>query len=265
MELAGASALLTGASGGIGEAIARALTARGVSVKLSARRAEVLEQLRQELGGGAEVLPADLADRASVSELIERAGEVDVLVANAGLPGTGALDSFSPEELDRALDVNLRAPMQLARALLPGMVERGRGHLVLISSISGKVASPNSAVYAATKTGLRAFGQGLRQDLHGAGVGVTTVFPGFISDAGMWADAGLKTPAGVRTRSPEQVAAAVIKGIERDKAELDVAPLSLRAGALFAAVAPGLSARTQRLAGGDEISAELARRQADKR
>ena len=145
------------------------------------------------------------------------------------------------------------------------MVEQGRGHVVLISSVSGKVASPNSSVYSATKFGLRAFGQGLRQDLHGTGVGVTTVFPGFISDAGMWADSGLKTPPGVRTRSPEQVAAAVVKGIERDKAEIDVAPLTLRAGALLAAVAPGLSARTQRLAGGAEISAELARRQVEKR
>ena len=265
MELDGARALLTGASGGIGNAIARALNARGAKVKLSARRADVLERLREELGAVAEVLPADLADRASVSELIERSGEVDLLVANAGLPGTGALDSFSPEEIDRALDVNLRAPVQLARALVPGMVERGRGHVVLISSVSGKVASPNSSVYSATKFGLRAFGQGLRQDLHGSGVGVTTVFPGFISDAGMWADSGMKTPTGVRTRSPEQVAAAVVKGVERNKAELDVAPLTLRVGALIAAVAPGLSARTQRLAGGADISAELARRQAEKR
>ena len=265
MELRGAGVLLTGASGGIGNAIARALGAKGASLKLSARRAEVLERLREELGGEAEVVPADLADPASVTELIDRAAGVDVLVANAGLPATGPLDSFSPEELDRALDVNLRAPLQLARALVPGMVERGRGHVVLISSVSGKVASPNSSVYSATKFGLRAFGQGLRQDLHGTGVGVTTVFPGFISDAGMWADSGLETPPGVRTRSPEQVAAAVVKGIERNKAEIDVAPLTLRAGALIAAVAPGLSARTQRMAGGTEISAELARRQVEKR
>ena len=265
MKLDGASVLLTGASGGIGNAIARALHSWGASVKLSARRGDVLERLREELGGRAEVLPADLADRASVAELIERAAGVEVLVANAGLPATGSLDSFSPAELDRALDVNLRAPIQLARALVPGMVERGHGHVVLISSVSGKVASPNSSIYSATKFGLRAFGLGLRQDLHGTGVGVTTVFPGFISGAGMWADAGLKTPTGVGTRSPEQVAAAVVKGIERNKAELDVAPLSLRAGALVAAVAPGLSARTQRLAGGVDISAELARRQSDKR
>ena len=265
MELRGASVLLTGASGGIGNAIARALHARGASLKLSARRADVLERLREELGGAPEVLPADLADRASVDDLVERAGQVDVLLANAGLPATGSLDSFSPEEIDRALDVNLRGPIQLARALVPGMVERGRGHVVLVSSISGKVASPNSSIYSATKFGLRAFGQGLRQDLHGSGVGLTTVFPGFVSDAGMWADSGLDTPRGVRTKSPEQVAAAVVKGIERDKAELDVAPLSLRAGALIAAVAPGMSARTQRLAGGKDISARLADRQRDKR
>jgi short-subunit dehydrogenase len=265
MKLDGASVLLTGASGGIGNSIARALVERGATVMLSARRADVLEQLREELGGRAEVIPADLADRGSVAELIERSVGVDVIVANAGLPATGLLDSFSPEEIDRALDVNLRAPIQLARALVPGMVERGRGHLVLISSISGKVTSPNASIYSATKFGLRAFGLGLRQDLHKTGVGVTTIFPGFISDAGMWADAGMEVPTGVRTRSPEQVAAAVVRGIERDKAELDVAPLILRAGGLLAAVAPGLSARVQRVAGGADISAELASRQTEKR
>jgi uncharacterized protein len=265
MKLDGASALLTGASGGIGQAIARALHAPGATVKLSARRDDVLEQLREELGERVELVRADLSDRSSVNRLIEEAGDVDVLVANAGIPGTGTIGSFSEEEVDRAVDVNLRAPIQMARAFVPRMVERGRGHVVLISSMSGKVASPGASVYCATKFGLRAFGQGLRQDLHGTGVGVTTVFPGFISDAGMWADAGLKTPAGVRTRSPEQVAAAVVKGIERNKAEVDVAPLTLRAGALVAAIAPRLSARTQRMAGGTEISAELANRQLEKR
>ena len=146
MKLDGASVLLTGASGGIGNAIARALAERGATVKLSARRADVLEELRDQLGGSAEVLPADLADRTSMAGLIEQAGEVDVLVANAGLPATGSLESFSPEEIDRAIDVNLRGPLQLARALVPGMTQRGHGHLVLISSISGKVASPNSSI-----------------------------------------------------------------------------------------------------------------------
>jgi short-subunit dehydrogenase len=184
---------------------------------------------------------------------------VDVLVANAALPAAGELDSFSPEQIDRALEVNLRAPAQLARALVPGMKERGRGHLVFISSLNGKLASPGSALYSATKFGLRGLGQGLRQDLYGTGVGVTTVFPGFIRDAGMFAEAGVKLPPGVGTRSPEQVAAAVVRAIERDRAEVDVAPLSLRAGTALGSLAPRLSAAVQRRLGGAELSAGLAR------
>ncbi len=89
--------------------------------------------------------------------LVERAGRVDVLVANAALPGSGWLDSFSPDEIDRALDVNLRAPMQLARALTPPMVERGSGHIVFVSSMSGKIANAGGTVYSATKFGMRGF------------------------------------------------------------------------------------------------------------
>ena len=102
----------------------------------------MLEQLRAELGDRVEALPADLADRATGLSLAERAGDVDVLVANAALPASGALLDFEPDEIDRALDVNLRAPIQLARALAPAMVERGLGHLVFISSLSGKATAP---------------------------------------------------------------------------------------------------------------------------
>ena len=257
--------LLTGASGGIGSAIAHALHARGAHLRLTARRGDVLDALAEELGGRVEVLSADLADASEVAALPSRAGAVDVLVANAALPATGRLESFDPAQIDRALDVNLRAPIQLARALVPAMVERGAGHLVFISSLSGKVASPGSALYAATKFGLRGFALGVRQDLHGTGVGVTVVVPGFIRGAGLFADTGLKLPPGVGTRSPEEVAEAVVDGIERDRAEVEVAPLGLRAGALVGAVAPTLSAVVQRGLGGRELASEFARAQGAKR
>src|SRR4051794_38950958 len=215
MELAGRAALVTGASGGIGQAIARALHARGASVAATARREELLEELSAGLGGErVETLVADLSDRDDVAKLAERCAHVDVLVANAALPASGRVDDFTPEQIDRALEVNLRAPIQLARALMPGMLERGSGHLVFISSLSGKVATARSALYSATKFGLRGFAAGLREDLHGSGVGVTTVFPGFISDAGLFAEAKVDLPPGVGTRSPEQVAEAVVRGIE---------------------------------------------------
>src|ERR671911_1036145 len=231
VELGGTTVLLTGASGGVGQAVARALHGRGARVLLSGRSTGALEHLRAELGETAQVLEADLTEAGAATTLAERAGEVDVLVANAGLPASGRLERFGPEDIDRALDVNLRAPIQLTRALVPGMVERGAGHVVLVSSLSGKVASIGSSLYSATKFGLRGFAAGLREDLNGTGVGVTVVFPGFISDAGMLADSGVKLPRWVGTRTADQVAAAVVHGIEHERAEIDVAPLSLRAGA----------------------------------
>jgi uncharacterized protein len=265
VQLGGTTALLTGASGGIGRAVARALHARGARVLLSGRRAAVLDELRAELGERAEVLQADLADTANLTALARSAGAVDVLVANAALPASGSLDDFTPEQIDRALDVNLRAPMHLARALVPGMVERRRGHVVLVSSLAGKAASVGSAVYSATKFGLRGFGAGLREDLHGTGVGVTVVFPSFIREAGMYAETEVDLPPWVGTRTPEDVARGVVRGIEHGKAEVDVAPLSLRLGAVASALAPDTAARLQRRLGSEAIAAAIARAQREKR
>jgi short-subunit dehydrogenase len=263
VQLQGSTVLLTGATGGIGQAIARALDERGARLLLTARREAQLDEIAKELGGRPEVFPADLTyDTAAIAE---RAGAADVLVANAALPASGQIDSFTPEQIDRALDVNLRAPIQLTRALVPGMVERGRGHVVLVSSLSGKVASVGSSLYSATKFGLRGFASGLREDLHGTGVGVTVVFPGFISDAGMLADSGVRLPRWVGTRPPDAVASAVVRGIETERAEIDVAPLSLRVGALAGSIAPGTFARLQRRLGSAELSEAIAKGQRPKR
>jgi short-subunit dehydrogenase len=265
VDLNGARVLLTGASGGIGNAIARALHERGASLVISGRRIDALEALKAELGDRVDVLQADLAKREDVEALPGRAGTVDVLVANAGLPGSGDLASFSPEHIDRAIDVNLRAPMQLTRALLPGMLERGSGHFVFVSSLAGKVPAAGSTVYSATKFGLRGFGDSLHDELHGTGVGATTVFPGFISDAGMFADAGVKLPPGVGTKPPEKVAAAVIEGIEKGRAEIDVAPLAVRATGKLAGLAPGAVTAVNRRFGGRDVADGLAAAQQDKR
>jgi short-subunit dehydrogenase len=265
MELNGATILLTGASGGLGRAIAEALDARGARLLLSGRRVDQLEELRERLGGDAGCLPADLADRAAAAELAARAGAVDVLVSNAALPASGRLDGFTPEEIDRALDVNLRAPVQLTRALLPGMIERGRGHVVIVSSLMGKVASVGAALYSSTKFGLRGFAAALREDLHLTDIGVTVISPGFVRDAGMFAESGAKLPAFVGTVSPEQVAEAVVKGIERGRAEIDVAPLGLRAGTFAGSIAPVTVAKVQRRLGSDRIAKAIAEGQRQKR
>src|SRR4051794_22394871 len=152
MLLSGRTVLLTGATGGLGHAIARRLHRAGASLVLTGRRAEVLEPLAAEVGGRA--LAVDLVDRDAVAALARESAGVDALVANAALPASGDVLEYGVEQIDRALEVNLRAPIVLARLLGEGMAARGSGHLVFISSLSGKVATPRSALYSATKFGL---------------------------------------------------------------------------------------------------------------
>ena len=256
MNLDGKRVLITGATGGLGQAIARALTDRGASVVLTGRRTDVLEPLAAELGGVA--IASDLADPASVDSLLEQAGDIDVLVANAALPGSGPVLEYTVDEIDRALNVNLRAPILLARALGPRLLERGAGHLVFVSSLSGKAASPGAGIYCATKFGMRGFALGLREDLIGTGVGVSLVYPGFIRGAGMFADSGAKPPPGMGTGRPEQVGGGVVKAIERDKVEVVVAPLQLRAISHFALAAPSISVRAQSGSAGQKAAKAVA-------
>jgi uncharacterized protein len=263
MEISGSTVLLTGATGGLGHAIARALSAKGAQLILTGRRIDVLEPLAAELG--ARALAVDLSEASEVDRLLSEAGELDILVANAALPASGLLDSFTLEQIDRALDVNLRAPIAMAHALAPMMVKRGRGHLLFMSSLSGKAATAGSSIYNATKFGLRGFAGAMRAELHGTGVGVSAVFPGFIREAGMFAEAGVKLPAGVGTRSPEDVAKAVVQAIERNRGEVDVAPFSLRFGSVLAGLAPEISAAITRKAGSEKIVASVADGQRVKR
>jgi short-subunit dehydrogenase len=264
MSLTSGKVLVTGATGGIGQAITRAFAARGATLVLTGRRQDVLEPLAQEVGGQA--VPCDLSRREDVDRLIHSAGAPDVLVANAALPASGLLIELTQEQIDRMLEVNLRAPIALARAMAPAMIDRGRGHIVLISSISGKATALASSVYSATKFGLRGFALALREDLRQHDVGVSVVLPGFIRGAGMFADAGtVPLPPGISTRSPQEVAAGVIRAIERNRPEIDVASPPLRVAATFASVAPGLAAALARRMGGDRIATQLAASQVDKR
>lgn len=264
MQIQGSSVLLTGASGGLGQAIARALAARGAKLLLTGRRTEVLEPLAAELEG-ARTIAADLNSREDLQRLLAEAGEVDILIANAGLSGSGTLESFTVPEIDKALEVNLTAPIVLAHALAPRMVARRSGHLLFVSSLSGKAANAGGAIYSATKFGLRGFALSLRADMRPHGVGVSVVLPGFIREAGMFAETGTKLPPGVGTRTPKDVADAVVKAIERNIGELDVAPLALRLGSTIASVAPELAAAVTRRAGADQIAAQHAKAHRGKR
>ena len=263
LRIRGSRALVTGASGGIGQAIARALAAEGVELVLSGRRLDVLEPLAAELG--ATVVAADLSDLDQVGQLMEQAGEIDILVANAALPASGALLEYSRGQILRNLAVNIEAPILMARNAGEAMVARGRGHIVMIGSVAGKVASGNAAMYNATKFGLRGFALGFRQDLAPLGVGMSLVEPGFVRDAGMFAESGGQLPAGVRTVSPDDVATKVVSAIRRNRAEVVVAPIELRAGVAVGSIFPTLSARLQRLGGADKVTASMIDGQRTKR
>jgi short-subunit dehydrogenase len=263
VNVAGRTVLLTGATGGLGQAIARRLHAAGAQLVLTGRRAEVLEGLAAETG--ALTVAVDLADPAAVDGLAEACADVDVLVSNAGLPGSGHLLSFAVEEIDRALAVNLRAPMVLARHLAERMVARRSGHIVFMSSLAGKAANPGSSVYSATKFGLRGFALSLREDLRSSGVGVSVVLPGFVRGAGMFHEAGTKLPPYVGTSTPDAVSAAVLRAIEEDRGEIDVAPIAVRAGSAIAGVAPEISAAVQRRLGAGRVARDMHAGQIEKR
>lgn len=270
MEIAGKRILLTGATGGLGRAIAVALAERGGALVLSSRKADELAALAGSLpGGGHSTAVSDLAEIGAAEELAAAAtaeGPVDILAANAGLPGSGRLGDFSAAEVSRAVRVNLEAPMLLAHALLPAMAERGGGHLLFVSSLSGKAASPRASIYNATKFGLRGFALALREDLagDGSGVGVSVVLPGFIRGAGMFAISGARVPPGMGTSTPAEVGAGVVKAIEQNRAEVAVAPLQQRTLATLAHIFPGIAARAQR-GGGAKVADALARGQSHMR
>jgi uncharacterized protein len=258
----GARALVTGASGGLGRAIAVALAERGCQVVVSGRQPERLQSVAALVNGRA--VPADLSRDGEVPRLLAAAGELDILVANAGVPGSGDLEELDQAQIDRILAVNLASPIALTRALLPGFRARGSGHFVFVSSLLGRVASPASSMYAASKFGLRGFALGLRCDLQGSGIGCSVVSPSFVRDGGMFADTGVSLPPAMGTVRPKQVANAVLRAVESNRVEITVAPLVLRVGAVLGTLAPGLSAAVQqRLDRG--LSARIAEAQRDKR
>ncbi len=268
MDLEGKRVLLSGATGGLGRAIAEGLAASGAKLVLSSRRNEELQELARSLPGGArrhQVVVADLAKPGAAEKLVKDAGDVDGLVANAALPATGKLESFSSEEVQRALRVNFESPILMARALAPKLVKQGEGHLVFIASLSGKVGSPRSSLYNSTKFGLRGFAFGLREDLYPHGVGVSIVSPGFVREAGMFHDAGSKPPPGVGTTTPKKVAAAVVRAIRSNRNEITVAPRRQRLIAEIGYRHPEFAARVQRRGGAEKIAEDLAAGQSDKR
>ncbi len=185
MRIEDAHVLVTGASRGIGEAIAREFAAAGSRVTLVARSADALASLAEELRGTA--VPADLLDRRArrglVARVEEEAGPVDVLVNNAGVAEVGDFLTIDADTMERLFTLNDIAPAELCRQVLPGMIERGRGHLVSISSLAGIVTWPGLVVYSATKSALTHFTAGLRMELDALPIGTTVVEIGVVETA----------------------------------------------------------------------------------
>ena len=225
--------VVTGASRGIGVVIAEDLASDGGTLVLSARDAAGLEATAARVrakGARAVVVPGDVTraeDRARLVAAAEAEGPVEVLVNNAGVEIPIAILDQTEADIDQQVRVNLLGPIHLTRAMAPAMVARGRGVVVMVSSMSGKSPTPYNGIYTATKFGINGFAASLRLELEGTGVHVGVVCPSFVSDAGMWSDAGVPAPRAMREVSP----AAVAKGVRKvigGKAEVLVTPAPVR-------------------------------------
>ncbi len=219
-DLTGKTALVTGATGGIGAAIARALHGAGATVAISGTRAAVLDSLKTELGGRVHVLACNLADAADVERLVPAAeaamGSLDILVNNAGITKDGLAMRMKDEDWQQVLDVNLTAAFRLARAAMRGMMKKRWGRIVNITSVVAVTGNPGQANYVASKAAIIGLGKSLAQELASRNVTVNAVAPGFIAtpmtDAlnGKQKEAILaRVPAG-RLGTPEDIAAAVL-------------------------------------------------------
>jgi short-subunit dehydrogenase len=268
-DLRGTNAILTGASRGLGVPIALALADEGVNLTLAARSAEGLEKVRasvEERGVRAIVVPTDVSDRAELDALVETSerdlGPTDILVNNAGIEGIYAYEEYPEEEIVKLIEVNLTAPMLLTRKVLPGMLDRGRGHIVQIASLAGKAGYPLGAPYAASKAALIQLTHSLRAELVDSPVDCSAVCPGFVADEGMYADIAART--GERASrllgesKPEKVAEAVIKAIKRGSSELFVNPAPMRPVVLLGQVFPDLVPRVLKTFGVTDLARRVA-------
>jgi short-subunit dehydrogenase len=246
MRLHGSVALVTGASSGIGRALVERLTAAGSVVLAAGRDRDRLADLAARTG--ATPLVADLSEPGAARELAERAlarhGRVDVLVNNAGIGWAGAFAGMPAGAADAVLTVNLRAPVELTRALLPGMVHRG-GQLVFVGSIAGRVGVAGETVYAASKAGLDVFAESLRLELAGSGVHVCVVVPGVVDTAFFGRRGQPYARRRPRPLPPGRVADAVVEAVSRGRAEVYL-PRWLRTPVVARAVLPGAYRRLAR-------------------
>jgi short-subunit dehydrogenase len=270
----GMNAIVTGASRGIGVYIARALAREGVNLSLAARSMTELEQVRTEmerLGIRAIATECDVSDAASRLALIERTeaelGAIDILVNNAGIEKTTRFETADENDLLQTLEINLTAPLMFMRAIVPGMLQRGRGHVVNIASGAGKVGVPYGVSYSSSKHGLVGATHALRAEYLGRPVGFSVVCPGFVTDVGMYArmeQDGAKAPKIAGTSKPEKVASVVIDCIRKDKAEVLVNTPPIRPLVVLANIVPGITPRLLKRMGYSDVFEKTAALEAQK-
>jgi len=233
VELRDAVIILTGASRGIGVHIAEDLARAGAHLVLAARSRDKLEAVAEKVraaGGQATVVPTDVsraADRAALLAAAEAVGPVAALINNAGIELPIAVVDLEAEEVERILAVNLLGAIELTRITVKAMIPRGRGSVVMVSSMSGKSPTPYNAIYTASKFGLNGFTASLRLELEGTGVSCGTVCPGFVADAGMWSDSETAAPALLPPVPLERV----VRGVRRvlnGAGEVLVMPIPVR-------------------------------------
>ncbi len=268
-QLTGSNALVTGASGGIGAEIARRLAGKGVNLALSGRREDVLQKLAAEVGDRGVrcvTVPADLTDREQVKGLLTRVekelGPLDVLVNNAGVEQVSSFTACSEQELAQTIEVNLTVPLLLTHAAVPGMLQRGRGHVVFISSLAGKVGPAYNEPYAASKAGLIALTQSLRAEYLQRPIGFSVVCPGFTAGEGMYqrmADEGHASNRLVGETTTRKVADAVVRAIRDDVGEIVESGAPIRPMLALAQIAPGAVERVTPRFGVTEMFARVAR------
>lgn len=254
--LKGKVVLLTGGSRGIGPFVAEALARRGVIIALAARSQSGLDEVAKRLRGlGTETLAVstDLEDHSQredlVSEVLKQFGRIDMLVNNAGLEMEGAYAELPWSSIQTTIEVNLLAPMALTRLVLPGMLERRTGHIVNVASIAAKSGAPFAATYSGTKAGLAEWSRALRLELSGTGVQLSTIFPGYVREVGMFAKFGVQTPWLVGSCAPNQVARAVVVAIEKGKSETIVNSRPLRYSFIVNELSPSMGDWLMRISG----------------
>lgn len=268
-NFSGSNAILTGASKGLGVHIARALAKEGVNLVLTARSADSLEQVRDEMLSydvKAEVIPADLTETnqfdSFITEAEQKLGPIDILVNNAGIEISKPYEEFSPDDIQMMVTLNLTVPMLLTRSLLPGMLERNRGHIVNVSSLAGKTGFPTQTPYAASKAGLIMFTHSLRVELADTQLGASVVCPGFVSDDGMYArmeERAGPAPKILKPTTPEKVAGGVVRCIKKNISELVINPLPMKPLFMLQEAIPGINTTLHKALGTPEYAEKISR------